>query len=132
MNPSNVRNREGTSASQGGPQPNRLIGYGLADMGAAYEIRQGRSFRSAVVNTDSRTIAVDDEGIASPHLALSASHKHKVLVQDIFSEEGSFLSKGTNAEEIRVTGPVYVEHGDWLRIGSRIRFQVCLIDGPSR
>lgn len=132
---SRMRN-EGKMESRQGRQGNRLIGwlvsFGIADTGVAYEIRQGRTFISGGSDGEARTIALVDESVSAPHLAMNASPKHKVLVQDIFSDEGSFLCKSNSAEEMRITGPVYVEHGDWLRVGSNTRFQVCLIDGPSR
>ena len=117
-----------------------LVSYGLDDNGAAFEIRAGRSLISSAAlsatataaASEHGTITIDEASIQAPHLAVSASNKHRVLVQDIFTNSGSFLVKGLNGEERKITGPVEVDHGDWIRVGESTRFQVCLIDGPRR
>jgi hypothetical protein len=115
---------------------NRLVGwlvsYGLSDLGAAYEIRAGRTFVSTKDGAGDRTIQLDDSSIASPHLAIRATQKHRVKVQDIFSDRGTFVRRSDSHDEQKIEGPVEVGHGDWIRIGDSVRFQVCLIDGPSR
>jgi len=107
-----------------------LVSYGLDDNGAAYEIRAGRCLlgRSGAEGA----ISLEDDSISSPHLALNATTKHRVMVQDIFSEHGSYLKRGDADKESTISGPVEISHGDWLRIGNSTRFQVCLIDGPRR
>lgn len=121
-----------------------LISYGLDSQGASYEIRAGRLFVSsgpaigsaAVAGSPSEggvlTISVSENTVSSPHLAVSASSKHQVLIQDIFSEHGSYLTKAGSDKEQKVSGPTALSHGDWLRIGERTRFQVCLIDTGKR
>lgn len=109
-----------------------LVSYGLDADGRAFEIRAGRSLVSFGNAGEKRTIGISDRSISSPHLALNATHRHKLLVQDIFSEHGSYLTKSSGKEETPIQGPIEVEHGDWLRIGSNIRLQVCIIDDPSR
>lgn len=115
---------------------NRLIGwlisYASDDKGMAYELRSGRYLLTSREGGDSRTISVQDETVSAPHVAMSASNKHVLLVQDIFSEHGTFICKSDSGQEVPVTGPVAIGHGDWLRIGEKTRFQVCLIDGPGR
>jgi len=105
-----------------------LVSYGLDDRGAAYEIRAGRLLISSAAASDVRTIAISERSVSSPHLAVSASTKHQVLIQDIFSEHGTFIRKAGSEREERITGPTSLDHGDWLRIGEKMRFQVCLID----
>ncbi|NLF24870.1 MAG: FHA domain-containing protein [Deltaproteobacteria bacterium] len=115
---------------------NRLVGwlvsYGLDDLGVAYEIRTGRSFISNKQSSQARMLAVVDSSISSPHLALKASARNKVMVQDIFSDHGSFITRADNNREYPITGPTEIKHGDWVRVGQNVRFQVCIIDGSGR
>jgi hypothetical protein len=115
---------------------NRLIGwlisYAMDDKGASYELRSGRYLLTSQDTEDERTIMVEEESISAPHLAMSASPKHVLVVQDIFSDHGTFVRRADATQEIPVTGPTEINHGDWLRIGEKTRFQVCLIDGPGR
>ena len=115
---------------------NRLVGwlvsYEMDAKGRAFEIRAGRSMLSSENAQDKRVISVREQTVSSPHAALSASTRHKVMIQDIFSEFGTFLSRGNSSKEVEVNAPTELEHGDWLRIGERTRLQVCLIDGPRR
>jgi hypothetical protein len=105
-----------------------LVSYGIDSLGAAYEIRAGRLLISSAPASDLRTISVADDSVSSPHLAVNATAKHQVLIQDIFSEHGTYIRKLGAEKEQRVTGPTPLHHGDWLRIGDTMRFQVCLID----
>lgn len=109
-----------------------LVSYALDEKGASFEIRSGRSFISAENTTADTVVSVADASVASPHLALSASPKHRVMIQDIFSESGSYLRRAHEEKEQTINGPVEIRHGDWLRVGERTHFQVVLIDGPSR
>ncbi|MBN8548593.1 MAG: FHA domain-containing protein [Deltaproteobacteria bacterium] len=125
-----------TSTSKGSTRENRLVGwlisYEMDSKGKSFEIRAGRSLLSSDNGQDKRIITVREQSISAPHVALSASPRHKVMVQDIFSEFGTFLTKGASGKEQEVQGPTELEHGDWLRIGDKTRLQVCLIDGPRR
>jgi hypothetical protein len=122
--------------SNGNGDRSRLVGwlvsYGLDSQGASYEIRAGRLFVSSAPAGDVRTISVSENTVSSPHLAVSASPKHQVLIQDIFSEHGTYLTKAGSDKEQKVSGPTLLSHGDWVRIGERTRFQVCLIETGKR
>lgn len=109
-----------------------LVSYEMDQKGKSFEIRAGRSLLSSDNAQDKRVITVRENSISAPHVALSASPRHKVMVQDIFSEFGTFLTKAASGKEVEVQGPTELEHGDWLRIGDKTRLQVCLIDGPRR
>ena len=110
-----------------------LVSYALDEKGKSYEIRAGRHLVSSQgLSGDTEVIEVSGRGIAAPHLALSATTKHTLLVQDIFTDQGSFIIKSGSDKERRIGGPTPVEHGDWIRIGDNTRFQVCLIDGGGR
>ena len=126
-----------TNASKGGAaRENRLVGwlvsYEMDNKGKSFEIRAGRSLMSSENSQDKRVITVRENSVSAPHVALSASPRHKVMVQDIFSEFGTYLTKASSGKELEVQGPTELEHGDWLRIGDKTRLQVCLIDGPRR
>jgi hypothetical protein len=113
---------------------NRLVGwlisYAMDENGFTYEIRSGRSLIGSEDDPTARLLTLEDKSISAPHLALKASAKHKVMIQDIFSEHGSFvIREGSDKEEV-ISGPTELRHGDWLRVGKNSRFQVCLIDGP--
>lgn len=109
-----------------------LVSYGIDSLGASYEIRAGRLLISSTPTSDVRTISVTENSVSSPHLAMSATSKHQILIQDIFSEHGTFVLKAGAGKEQRITGPTPLHHGDWLRIGEKMRFQVCLIDFGKR
>lgn len=113
---------------------NRLVGwlvsYGLDAQGAAFEIRAGRTMITAGKSDGVHTISVLDETVSTPHAAINAVVRDQVvLVQDIFSECGTFITRSGERDEVPVEGPVVLNHGDWLHIGETVRFQVCLIDG---
>jgi hypothetical protein len=129
MGNSNQSSKKATSS-------NRLVGWLVSFAkdanGAAYEIRAGRSLLSGSKQADQRIIYVDEPSVSGPHAALSASTRHRLMVQDIFSQSGTYLTRSNSDKELPVSGPIEIEHGDWLRVGETARFQVCLIDGPRR
>jgi len=108
-----------------------LVSFGLDDAGKYFELRSGRTLISAKNGNDTNTITLAETSVSAPHMALSASSSHKLLIQDIFSRHGTFITRSDEEEETRLNGPTPVEHGDWIRIGQNTRFQVCLIDGTS-
>ena len=124
------------SASQTEKRRGRLVGwlisYGLNDQGVAYEVRSGRTFLGSQDDTGNPTIVVAESSIDTPHLAIKANQKHRVLVQDVFSRSGTFIQRGDSDQEERLEGPIELGHGDWLRIGSSTRFQFCLIQVSGR
>jgi hypothetical protein len=104
----------------------------MDDMGHAYEIRAGRTLISSHKQNGNRAITVQEETVSSPHSALHASRKHQVLIQDVFSDYGTYLQRATAKKEEAVAGPIEMEHGDWLRIGENTRLQLCLIEGAGK
>ena len=109
-----------------------LVSYALDKRGASFELRAGRHLISSRDTDSGFTIVINAPDVSAPHLALKASSKHSLTVQDVFSKEGSTLHKENSKDEIAINGPVQVNHGDWIKIGKNTRFQVCLIDGSSR
>lgn len=114
---------------------NRLVGwlvsFGIEESGFSYEIRAGRCFVGSAKQDGLRILTVDESSVSTPHLAMKASAKHRVMVQDVFSEHGSFITRDGKTKEELISGPTELRHGDWLRVGKNTRFQVCLIDGPN-
>lgn len=107
-----------------------LVSYAGKAQGVSHEIRTGRSLISAKTS-DNPLLLLSTRDISSPHAAIRASLEHQVMLQDIFSDFGTYVTKAAGGE-FQVTSPVELEHGDWLRIGETTRFQVCLIDGSRR
>ena len=108
-----------------------LVSYAENAKGTAHEIRAGRTIISSADLPGERLILLAQKDLDTPHLALMASPSHRVVAQDIFSQQGSFVVKGRNGAEQAISGPTEIEHGDWIRLGSKTRFQVCLIDSSA-
>ncbi len=106
-----------------------LVSYGLDERGVSFELRTGRSFVTADRAASGRTVTIADRTVSSPHAAILVSREQPVLLQDVFSEQGTFLMRSGAGDEVRVTGPVELGHGDWVRFGKTVRFQVCLVNG---
>lgn len=113
-----------------------LVSYAGNAQGQAHELRTGRFIVSSPAgqagNAEERLIAIEEQSVSAPHAAMNALPNHKLVVQDIFSQHGSYLTKANSAQETPITGPVEVGHGDWIRLGERTRFQVCLVDAPAK
>ncbi len=109
-----------------------LVSYQNDEMGESHEIRSGRTLISSKNGLDGKVIEINEQSIAAPHSAMSASQQHQLVLQDIFSPSGTFLQRSSDKEEQKVDGPIEVHHGDWIRVGEETKFQVCLIDAPHR
>ncbi|MCB0339485.1 MAG: FHA domain-containing protein [Bdellovibrionales bacterium] len=133
------RNRQRHSGTRDNiePQPTgRLIGwlvsYGLEKDGYAHEIRSGRCLISSNNFRNQQVLLLNSQDVSNPHAALKASSKHTLFLQDVFSAHGTYLRRSDSQDEVAVEGQVDLRHGDWIRVGKNTRFQVCLIDGPSK
>ncbi len=115
---------------------NRLVGwlvsYQNAERGSYYELREGRSFVGSGIIQGERIISMDSKEFSTAHAVLNASPEHRVMIQDIFSQSGTFVSKSGHSDEVPANGPIELSHGDWIRLGNNLKFQVCLIDGCSK
>ena len=109
-----------------------LVAYQSVDRGAYFEIRAGRSFLGSGVVQSERIIALDPTQVNTAHAVLNASPHSGVMVQDIFSQSGTFVTRSGSTDEITVNSPVHLEHGDWIRVGENTKFQLCLIDGDGK
>ena len=108
-----------------------LVSYADENLGKSYELRAGRTLVSSHAENGNACIQVAERDISAPHSALNASTSHKILVQDIFTEKGTYLRRAGSGKEERLQGAHELQHGDWIRFGDKSRFQVCLIDNPS-
>lgn len=119
-----------------GDEQGRLIGwlvsYSDDELGGSHEIRAGRTIIGGEELDGERVITVTDASVSNPHSAFRASTKHRILVQDIFSENGTYLQRNGAGEEEKITSPIELRHGDWIRFGKADRYQLCLIDAPKR
>jgi len=109
-----------------------LVSYSEDDLGTAHEIRSGRTLISSGRIGENRVITVSDKSVSLPHSALRASQKHRITIQDIFSESGTYLQKSEDDSEVKLNEPTEIDHGDWVRFGAAERYQLCLIDNPKR
>lgn len=124
------RRKQGANSSRAQRLIGWLVSYQDNEMGESHEIRTGRTLISSKNGLDGKVIELQESSIAAPHSAMSARSNHQLVLQDIFSESGTYLRRGNGKKEVQVNEPVELEHGDWIRIGEHSRFQVCLIDGP--
>lgn len=110
--------------------PNQLVGWLVSfdedPEGASIELRSGRLLiaKSKIFENAIQLVAED---ISTPHAAIKASPSNQVLIQDIFSTTGTYLTKFGSDQESKVEGPVEISNGDRIRFGKKTRFQVCLI-----
>ncbi len=107
-----------------------LVSYEHNQLGESFEIRAGRTLVSSEDSEGERTLTLEADDICSPHSAMRASSTHRVMVQDVFSTHGTFVTRGGSRNEEKVSGPIEVKHGDWLRFGQNVKYQVCLIEAP--
>ncbi|MCB0322879.1 MAG: FHA domain-containing protein [Bdellovibrionales bacterium] len=115
-----------------GAAPNRegdLVGwfvtYGPDARGASVEVRSGRFFigRQKLRQYD---MVIGDTAISTPHCLVSASVGEGIRIQDLMSEQGTFIKKRGRDSFVRVEDVVSVEHGDTLRFGA-YEVLVCLV-----
>ena len=120
----------------GSAEKNKLIGwlvsYEIDPKGKPFEIRVGRTLITSEKPPHNDSILLQSPDISAPHLAIKASSDHKLFIQDIFSNNGSFLVKSGTNNEVPVTTTTEVSHGDLIKIGKSTKFKVCLIDDPNR
>lgn len=129
-NASNAASRDPLSNRKTNRLVGWLVSYGMDAHGAAFEIREGRTLITAGKSEGDHTISIREETVSTPHAAINAVVRDNVvLVQDIFSDCGTFITRNGERDDVPVEGPIVLQHGDWLHIGETVRFQVCLIDG---
>ena len=112
----------------------QLIGWLLSfkkdNCGNAVEIREGRFFvtNSKVRETD---LVISDGSLSVPHCLMKADRDLGIQVQDLMSENGTYIRKEHSGEFEPVTTPTTAEHGDWLRFGD-YEVMVCVVPSEGR
>jgi hypothetical protein len=125
-------NKTSKALSDGNKLVGWLISYQSHERGTYYELRSGKTFIGGGVVEGERLISVDDKNFGTPHAVLKASSDHALMVQDVFSESGTFVRRSGTNDDVSIQGPTEIAHGDWIRFGDTLLFQVCLIHGGSR
>lgn len=137
----NVFGRGGDSRSQGGPdfaeagvsaqEEGTLLGwfvnYEQDSRGVGGELRTGRFFigRQRLRKND---MVIPDSAISTPHCLIAASRAEGLKIQDLMSEQGTFIKRRGKDSFVQVRDVVTVEHGDSLRFGG-YEVLVCLVPG---
>jgi hypothetical protein len=131
--------RGGDSRSQGSPafeeaadsaqEEGTLLGwfvnYDQDSRGLAGELRAGRFFigRQRLRKND---MVIPDSTISTPHCMIAASRTEGLKIQDLMSEQGTFIKRRGKDSFVQVRDVVTVEHGDCLRFGG-YEVLVCLV-----
>jgi hypothetical protein len=91
----------------------------------AIEIQSGRYFigREKIKDSD---LIIDHESVSSPHCLISAGIHGQIKVQDLMSEDGTYVRGSDEENFYKYAEPVSLRHGDWLRLGE-YEVLVCLI-----
>ncbi len=110
-----------------------LVTYANDEQGEAHELRSGRTLISSQNGAKNTSfIALSSKTVSSPHSAIHASRKHNVQIQDIFTESGTFLTRSGKTNEEKIQGTIDLHHGDRIRFGRDVSFQLCLIEAPQK
>ncbi len=102
-----------------------LVSFKKDESGNAVELREGRFFitSSRVRDTD---MVIPDAAISIPHCLLKVNAGSGVQIQDLMSENGTFIKLVGQREFEKVTVPTNINHGDWVRFGE-YDVLVCLV-----
>lgn len=116
---------ESTKVGREGVLVGWFVSYGVNQSGASQEIRSGQFFigRQRLRDND---LLIQDDSVSTPHLLIRAADQGGFLVQDLLSEEGTYIKRAGQSEFTRCEEPTKVSHGDTLRIG-RYETLVCLL-----
>jgi hypothetical protein len=136
--------RGGDSRSQGNPafeeagasaqKEDTLLGwfvnYEQDSRGLAGELRAGRFFigRQRLRKND---MVIADSAISTPHCLIAASRTEGLKIQDLMSEQGTFIKRKGKDSFVQINDVVTVEHGDCLRFGG-YEVLVCLVPFAGR
>ena len=110
-----------------------LIGWFVnfeSGFGDATEIRAGRFFVGSerVKSTD---LVIDHDTISAPHCLISASREGGMRVQDLMSEQGTYVKKSGKKNYVQPTEAVELEHGDYVKLGE-YEVMVCIIPAAGK
>ncbi len=101
-----------------------LVNYSTNGKGASFELRVGRRFigRQALRSDD---IIIQDSALSTPH-SLIQVEGGQVFLQDLMSENGTFVKNSGSSEFVRKDTSTRLVHGDIIRLGS-YELIVCLV-----
>lgn len=102
-----------------------LVTYGPDGKGDSVEIRGGRFFigRQKLREND---MVIGDSALSTPHCLVSAEASRGIQIQDLMSEQGTFVKKAGSKSFTQISDASLIEHGDMLRFGA-YELLVCLI-----
>ena len=103
-----------------------LVNYSTNSKGVSFELRSGRRFvgRQALRQDD---IIIPDSALSTPHSLLQVEDG-QIFIQDLMSENGTFVKSSSGTEFVRKDSSVKLSHGDVVKFGS-YELIVCLIPG---
>jgi pSer/pThr/pTyr-binding forkhead associated (FHA) protein len=109
-----------------------LVSFSQHPLGESFEIRAGRSLLSSDPIPGTPFISILYPDVSAPHAVLKASPGRKVMIQDVLSASGTFLTRSGKKRETPISRPTELRNGDVVRFGNQAKFQVCLIDECGR
>ena len=101
-----------------------LVNYAQNTNGTSIELRSGKYFvaRQRLRDDD---LVIPDSAISTPHCLIKAS-KGSLQIQDLMSEQGTFIKKEGSASFVSVEEAGVIGHGDRIRFGA-FEVVVCLV-----
>lgn len=107
---------------------NKLLGwfvnYSTDEAGKSYEIRLGKKFIGRQ-QLRAHDLLIPDSAISTPHCLLNAE-VGKLNLQDLMSEQGTYIRQSGEVNFKKIDSTVQLNHGDILKLGS-FELVVCLI-----
>jgi hypothetical protein len=102
-----------------------FVNYSTNAKGLSFEIRVGRQFvgRQSLRGDD---LIIQDSAVSTPHCLLDVDGSTHVMLQDLMSEQGTYVKKNGNSEYERIDSSIQLEHGDRVKLGS-YELVICLI-----
>ncbi len=125
ISPAQAASAPEVSGEDAGSLVGWLVTYGPNGKGDSIEVRSGRFFigRQKLREND---MVIGDSALSTPHCLVSAEMGNGIQVQDLMSEQGTFIKKSGASEFVRTENVSLIQHGDTLRFGA-YELLVCLI-----
>jgi hypothetical protein len=102
-----------------------FVNYSTNAKGLSFEIRVGRQFvgRQSLRGDD---LIIQDSAVSTPHCLLQVDDSTHVMLQDLMSEQGTYVKKNGSSEYERIDSSIQLEHGDRVKLGS-YELVICLV-----
>ncbi len=102
-----------------------FIHFGQDPRGTSVEVRSGRFFlgRQKLRGSD---MVIADSTVSTPHCLITSSAHDGITIQDLMSEQGTFIKRARSDSYAPVQQVITLEHGDWVRFG-QYEVMVCLV-----